>query len=214
MKVDLNRAQGNLAEVEQRYGRNHPAYISSAAQVKSLQSKLTAEIQVAKGSISQTAEIAERRASQLQAAVEAQKTRILDLKRRHDQLDVLNHDVATAQHGYDAAAQRASEVRLQGRLDQSNIAILNPAVPALKPWRPKLWLNLLVGLVLGTAFAVAAVLAAELRNRRVRSRDDLVNSTGVLVLVEMPRLANRPRRRALRSRARRLEQLDAPAGVA
>jgi chain length determinant protein EpsF len=214
MKVDLNRAQGNLAQVEQRYGRNHPQYISSAAQVRSLQSKLTAEIQVAKGSIAQSAQIAERRASELQAAVDAQKSRILDLKRRHDQLDVLNHDVATAQHAYDAAAQRASEVRLQGRLDQSNIAILNPAFPPMKPWRPKLWLNLLIGVVLGTAFAVSAVLGAELRNRRVRSREDLLNSAGVLVLAEMPRLASRPRRRALRGRARRAKQLKAPVGVA
>jgi chain length determinant protein EpsF len=214
MKVDLVRAQGNLAEVEQRYARNHPQYISSAAQVEALQSKLAAEIQVAKGSIAQAAEIAERRATQSQGAVDAQKSRILNLKRRHDQLDVFDHDVATAQHAYDAAAQRASEVRLQGQLDQSNIAILNPAVPPMKAWRPKLWLNLLVGIVLGTALALVVVLAAELRNRRVRSRDDLISSAGLLVVAEIPRLASRARRRSLRISARRLKRLGAPGKAA
>lgn len=211
MKVDLGRAQGNLAEVQERFDRNHPQYVSAAAQVKTLQSKLAAEIQVAKGSISQAAEIAERRATQLQGAVDAQKARILDLKRRHDQLDVLDHEVATAQHAYDAASQRASEVRLQGQLDQSNIAILNPAVAPLKPWRPKLWINLLVGLVLGTICSVVTILVAELKNRRVRNRDDLVGYAGLLVLAEMPRLAKGSRRRALRSRARGFKRLSAAA---
>jgi chain length determinant protein EpsF len=208
MKVDLGRAQGALAETQERFDRNHPQYISAAAQVKALQSKLAAEIDVAKGSITQTADIAEKRATQLQAAVDAQKARILDLKRRHDQLEIMDHDVAAAQHAYDVASQRASEVRLQGQLDQSNIAILNPAVVPLKAWRPKLWLNALVGIVLGGSLAIGLILIAELRNRRVHSRDDLVQGAGLLVLAEMPRLAIRTRRRALRSRARRSKQLE------
>jgi succinoglycan biosynthesis transport protein ExoP len=206
MKVDLVRAQGNLAETEQRFDHNHPQYLSAAAQVKALQAKLVAEINVAKGSITQTADIAEKRANQLQSAVDEQKAHILDLKRRHDQLDILDREVTAAQHAYDAASQRASEVRLQGQLDQSNIAILNPAVVPLKPWRPKLWLNSLVGLVLGASLALGAVLITELRNRKVHSRDDLIGFAGIMVLAEMPRLTGRSRRVASRSRTRRFRQ--------
>jgi chain length determinant protein EpsF len=201
MKVDLVRAQGNLAQTAQRFDRNHPQYASAAAQVTDLQAKLAAEVQTAKGSINQTAEIAERRAMQLQSAVDEQQKRILDLKRRHDEIDVLSHDVAEAQHAYDSASQRASEVRLQGHLDQSNIAVLNPAIPPLKAARPSLKLNLAVGLVLGTTLALGAVLATELRNRRVRTQDDLVRSSGLVVLAELPRLATSSRRRRLRKRS-------------
>jgi capsular polysaccharide biosynthesis protein len=81
-------------------------------------------------------------------------------------------------------------------------------VAPLKAWRPKLWLNALVGIVLGGSLAIGAILIAELRNRRIRSRDDLVQSAGILVLAEMPRLASRTRRKALRSRVRRSRQLE------
>jgi succinoglycan biosynthesis transport protein ExoP len=189
MKVDLTRLQGTLAETAQRFDRNHPRYISAAAQVAALQAKLASELSTAKGSINQSAEIAERRAAELQRAVDAQKARILGLKRRNDTLDVLKHDVDAAQHAYDVAEQRASEVRLQGQLDQSNIAVLNSAIPPLKAARPRWWLNLLVGFVLGTTVALASVLIAELRNRRVRSREDLARYTDLVVLAELPHIA-------------------------
>jgi chain length determinant protein EpsF len=189
MKVDLTRLQGTLAETAQRFDRNHPRYISAAAQVAALQAKLASELSTAKGSINQSAEIAERRAAELQRAVDAQKARILGLKRRNDTLDVLKHDVDAAQHAYDVAEQRASEVRLQGQLDQSNIAVLNSAIPPLKAARPRWWLNLLVGFVLGTTVALASVLIAELRNKRVRSREDLTRYTDLVVLAELPHIA-------------------------
>ena len=202
MKVDLTRAQGNLANTAQRFDRNHPSYISAAAQVAALQAKLTSEIATAKGSITQGAEIAERRAAELQRAVDAQKARILGVKNRHDSLDVLKHDVDAAQHAYEAAEQRASEVRLQGRLDQSNIAILNAALPPLKSARPKWWLNLLVGFVLGTTLGLASILVAELRDRRVRSREDLSRYADLVVLTELPHIkAGWTSRLRLRGRA-------------
>jgi uncharacterized protein involved in exopolysaccharide biosynthesis len=189
MKVDLTRLQGTLAETAQRFGRNHPQYISAAAQVAALQAKLESELTTAKGSINQSAQIAERRAAELQRAVDAQKARILGLKRRNDTLDVLKHDVDAAQHAYDVAEQRASEVRLQGQLDQSNIAVLNAAIPALKAARPRWLLNVLAGIVLGTTLGFASVLIAELRNRKIRSREDLTRYTEVIVLAELPHIA-------------------------
>jgi chain length determinant protein EpsF len=189
MKVDLTRLQGTLAQTAQRFDHNHPQYISAAAQVSALQAKLAAELATAKGSINQAAEIAQRRAAELQRAVDAQKARILGLKRRHDSLDVLKHDVDAAQHAYDAAGQRASEVRLQGQLDQSNIAVLNAAIPPLKAARPRWWLNLLIGFVLGMTFALGSVLISELRNRRVRSREDLTRYADLVVLAELPHIS-------------------------
>jgi polysaccharide biosynthesis transport protein len=200
MKVDLTRAQGNLANTAERFDRNHPQYISAAAQVAALQDKLAAEIATAKGSITQTAEIAERRAGELQRAVDAQKARILGLKRRHDTLDVLKHDVDTAQHAYDVAEQRAGEVRLQGQLDQSNIAVLNPAIPPLSAARPRWWLNILVACVFGSTLGLASVLMDELRNRKVRSREDLSRYADLVVLAELPHILARGRPLRLRGR--------------
>ena len=209
MKVDLTRAQANLANTAQRFDRNHPQYISAAAQVASLQNKLVAEVSTARGSINQAAQIAERRATELQRAVDAQKSRILGLKHRHDTLDVLKHDVDASQRAYEMAEQRASEVRLQGRLDQSNIAVLNAALTPLKAARPKWWLNLLVGFVLGSTLGLGSVLVAELRDKRVRSRDDLSRYADLVVLTELPHIKAGGWTARLRLRGRNQPLLEA-----
>jgi succinoglycan biosynthesis transport protein ExoP len=211
MKVDLVRAQGNLAQTAQRFDRNHPQYVSAAAQVSALQAKLNTEIQTSKGSITQATQIAERRAGQLQGAVEEQKKHILNLKRRKDQLDVLTREVDAAQHAFDAASQRASEVRLQGHLDQSNIAILNPAIAPLHSYRPSLKLNVAIGLILGVTLATGFILASELVNRRVRSSIDVARAVGLPVIGEVPRLDTRRRVRTRRQNPRLLTAKQASA---
>jgi chain length determinant protein EpsF len=201
MKADLTRAEGKLAEAAERYGPNHPQYIAAAAEVNSLRRRMMVELQTARGSIEQTAQIAERRAAQMQAALEDQKRRILELKRASDERDVLSREVESAQRTYDAATQRASAVRLESRLDQGTVAVLAPATPPLDPARPRPLLNTVAALMFGLALGVGLAVASEWRDRRVRCGADIAAATGVLLLAEIsiprrgPRLRFLPRLR-------------------
>jgi polysaccharide biosynthesis transport protein len=188
MKADLVRAEGKLAQVAQRYGRNHPEYVSAAAEVQTLRSKLEAELATVKGSIDQAAQLSRQRAVEGQKALESQKHRILELKQQRDGLDVLSREVENAQHAYDAAMQRTSELSLTSRLDQTNIAILNPATPPLKAAGPKVLRNIVLSILAGMLLAAGTVLALELFDRRVRCSADLMelNEGGALpVLAEI-----------------------------
>jgi polysaccharide biosynthesis transport protein len=192
MKSDLVRAEGQLAEVARKYDRNHPANISATAEVQTLRNKLTGELATVKGSINQAAQLAEQRVAEGQRALEAQKQKILELKQQRDGLDVLNREVENAQRAYDAAMQRTSELRLTGRLDQTNIAILNPATPPVRPAGPKVLRNIVLAALAGLILAVGTCLGLELLDRRVRSSADLFD---LEVLAEIPGLSlSRPPR--------------------
>jgi succinoglycan biosynthesis transport protein ExoP len=193
MKADLARAEGKLADTAQHFGKNHPAYLSSAAEVGVLHDKLAAEAQTAAGAIEQSAQQSVRQVTELRRALDQQRDRILQLKRQHDDLDVLKREVDNAQHMYDAGLQRATQVRLEGQLDESNIAILNAAVPPMRAARPRVLLNILVAVVAGGMLAVALVLALERSDPRVRTVLDL--QAGLAVLAEVPRSPRKPRRR-------------------
>jgi polysaccharide biosynthesis transport protein len=186
MKADLTRAEGKLAEAAERYGPNHPQYVAASAEVNSLRRRMSAELQTARGSIEQAAQIAEQRAAQMQAALDAQKRHILELKRASDQRDVLSRDVESAQRTYDAATQRASAVRLESQLDQGTVAVLAPAMPPLDPARPRPILNTVAALMFGLALGLGLAVAAEWRDRRVRTAGDIPAATGILVLAEFP----------------------------
>jgi chain length determinant protein EpsF len=186
MKADLTRAEGKLAEAAERYGPNHPQYVAASAEVNSLRRRMAVELQTARGSIEQAAQIAEQRAAQMQAALEVQKHRILELKRANDERDVLSREVESAQRTYDSATQRASAVRLESQLDQGTVAVLAAAMPPLDPARPRLLLNTVAALLFGLALGVGIAVAAEWRDRRVRTAADIPAATGVLLLAEFP----------------------------
>lgn len=194
MKADLVRAEGKLAEVAERYDRNHPQYTSAAAEVNTLRSKLWAEISTARGAIEQSAKLSERREVELQQALDQQKKNILELQKQRDQQAVLAREVENAQRTYDSALQRSSQVRMESEFTQSNIAVLNPAIPPLRPAKPRIILNFILALISGLLLGAAAALLSELRDRRVRDSDDLRGALDAPLLAELPPLGGRTRR--------------------
>ncbi|MBS0419380.1 MAG: chain length determinant protein EpsF [Proteobacteria bacterium] len=178
MKAELMRAEGKLAQIGQRYGKNHPENVSAAAEVQTLRNKLSAEVATVKGSIDQSAQLARQRAAEEQKALDAQKHKILELRQQRDGLDVLNREVESAQRAYDAAMQRNSELSLTSRLNQTNIAILTVATPPAKAASPKFTRNVILAFIAGTLLAAGATLALELFDRRVRAGADLLELPG------------------------------------
>jgi len=199
LKSQLVQSESNLAQLGERFGKKHPQYISAAAHTAALREKLSTEINTAKGSISQAAEISSRQVSELQTAMGKQRERLLHLKGNRDQLDVLKHEVEDRQRAYDAGLQRAAQVRLESQLDQGNIAVLNPAFPAMSAARPKVLMISALSIVLGVIFGISAAISKEVADRRVRSAFDIGELAGVPVLAEIPRAAfTRKQRRKLK----------------
>jgi uncharacterized protein involved in exopolysaccharide biosynthesis len=86
-------------------------------------------------------------------------------------------------------------VRLESRLDQTDIAVLNAAIPPLLPVFPKIPLNVVLSVIIGMMLGIGAALLTEMMNRRVRSRDDLTYAAGIPVLSEIARISTRKDKR-------------------
>jgi uncharacterized protein involved in exopolysaccharide biosynthesis len=203
LKADLARSEAKLAEVGGRYDINHPQYLSAAAEADSLKTRLLAEVETAKGSIVQSAQIASRQVVQVQQALDRQKAHVLELSHQREKLAVLTRDVESAKAAYDAGMQRTTNVRLESHINQTEIAILNPAIPPVKPVFPKLPLNAVLSVVLGLMFGVGLALVLEALNRRVRCEDDIIDLAGIAVLADLGRLPHNRERARAATRARR-----------
>ncbi|WP_426100682.1 chain length determinant protein EpsF [Massilia sp. TSP1-1-2] len=175
LKVQLASAETRLAEVGARLGSNHPQYRSVRAEVDKIRTLLGAQLASASNSVSNNAQILKQRAGALRAALEAQKTRVLELNRNHDELGVLVKDVESAQRAFDAAAQRFSQTKIEGQSEQSDISVLNPATAPSGAAAPRVMLNTMVALFLGAMLGLAFALLAEMLDRRVRSDADVVD---------------------------------------
>ena len=185
IKSELGRAESRLAEVSTNLGKNHPQVQQLSAQVEGLKQQLRQEI----GRISGGAAVANKfgglMETELQAAIEAQKKRVLSLRAERDQLAVLVNDVETARRAYEAVGQRISQSNLEGQSNQTNVLVLSPATEPTRHSRPKVLLNILVSIFLGGMLGVGAALLLELTQRRIRSREDLALLLDLPVLAEL-----------------------------
>lgn len=195
LRADLARAESKLSELMEKVGSNHPTYQSAQAEVESLRAKLNNEINTATRGVSATARAAMQREGELRASLAAQRAKVLQLKKQRDDLAVLLRDVENAQRAYDAALQRYNQTSLEAENTQTDISILNPAVAPTEPSSPRLMLNTILAVFLGTLLGIGLALLMEMIDRRVRSSEDVASILGIPVLGELGH--SRLRRRGL-----------------
>ena len=155
---------------------------------------MNTEIGIAASSVNGSSSINQQRESELRTQVEMQKKKVLELNRARGEMGVLLKDVETAQKAMDAVSLRFSQTSIEGQSNQSDIAILNPAIAPLNPNSPKLLLSLVLAIMLGGILGIGFGLFAELLDRRVRSRDDISNILGVpvfAIIVSKPKPSSR-----------------------
>lgn len=194
LKSQVAQGEGRLAELAKRVGVNHPDYQRTLAEVNSYKAKLVTELNTATRGVGATAGAARQRLSELTAAFERQKTKVLELKQQREEAMLLARDVENAQRIYDSALQRYGQSRMEAQSTQTDITVLNPASPPSGPSKPSLFLNILMSLFIGVMLGVVTGFLIELLDRRVRSGQDMAG-------LEIPVLAE------VTKKGRRLEVL-------
>jgi len=186
LKAQVAQGEGKLAEMAKRVGENHPDYQRTLAEVNSYKTRLASELGTATRGVGATAGAARQRVNELSAAFSRQKARMLALKQQREEATLLARDVENAQRIYDSALQRYGQSRMEAQSTQTDIAVLSPAARPTEPSRPRIVLNILLSLFLGSILGVGTGFLIELLDRRVRSGEDISAALGIPVLAEVP----------------------------
>jgi uncharacterized protein involved in exopolysaccharide biosynthesis len=182
LKTDIARLNAKLTESNLNLGKNHPQTQRLEAELATLHTQLDNEVHKITSAIETTYQVSKQRESQLQHAVQNQKTRVLLLNKQRDELNVMRRDVESAQRAFETMSQRASQTSIESKANQTNIAILNPATPPATPSKPRILLNILISIFMGTLLGVGLALSMELVKRRIRCTQDLVDSLDIPLL--------------------------------
>ena len=185
LKSDIARAEGRLQDLSGRLGQNHPQYQGAQSELAMLKKKLAEETVRVSSSINTAGRISKGKEAEIRANIETLKKHILDLKQGRGEAHLLQQEVENAEKAYDAVAQRISQSNLESQSQQTNIAVLSPAIEPTEPSFPKFILNTVLAIFLGTLLGVGAALALELTDRRIRSRQDIEDALGLPVLAEL-----------------------------
>jgi len=187
LKADMARQEARLKESQARFGEAHPIIIETKASIAELRQRIDAESSRVARSVGINKSVALSREGQLRSALEQQRQRILQLKAQRDEASVLLRDVENAQRAYDTLQARLNQTNIEAQSTQTNISVLKEASPPPKPSSPKVLLNTALSIFMGLLLGVGCALLLELRDRRLRTDEDVLQELGAALLGHMPR---------------------------
>ncbi|MEY4766971.1 MAG: chain length determinant protein EpsF [Pseudomonadota bacterium] len=207
LKADVATLEAKVQELSQQYGAAHPVLQETQANLDSKRRRLRDEIGKVSASVKVTDEIYGSRESQLQAAFEAQRQRVLQLAEQRSELQVLEREVDMAQRTYELVEARATQSQLEGNSSQSPVYMLSEATEPPTHSSPRVVINGLVAFGLGTLLGLIVVVLVEMFDRRVRGPFDLVQVFEMPVLGVLP---NSEKPRGLRALLQRRNSTVSP----
>lgn len=158
LRSDLARQQARIQEMDAKVGEAHPQRRELASGAKELQARIDAEVKRLVNGLEANDAINQARAASLQAALKAQRERVLAMKAARDEAAVLSKELESAQRAYDAVVGRLQLTSLESQTTQAQAHWLTRASPPAEPSSPKIILNMVLATFLGAVLSMLTVL--------------------------------------------------------
>ena len=169
-RVDLDK---QYAEVTTWVKPNYPKARQVKKQMDALQAKIDEEKEAVTQNIVDDYHAAEAREKYLAKAVEDQKAEVNDLAQRSIQYNILKRDVDSNKQLYEGLLQRMKEAQVSAGLKASNIRIVDSALVPNGPVKPRVLLNLALGIILGLGLGVGLVFFQEYLDKTLKTPDEV-----------------------------------------
>jgi uncharacterized protein involved in exopolysaccharide biosynthesis len=173
MSAELVRQEARLAELRSRMGSANPALQEQEKIVGTWRSRVGGATRRASSSAVAESRIAAERVSGIQAALDAQRAKVLGGKSARDQALRLQREVELARRAYDASVLRMNESGWDSGASRGSASVMREATVPARPSFPRPLVNLVCALVLGLIAAIAVAFWRESRDRRLRLPSDI-----------------------------------------
>jgi capsular exopolysaccharide synthesis family protein len=173
LKSELASLEGQRADLAAQFKPGYPALDQLQARVEQTRRRLQQERQRTVAAVKSAYVAARQKEDELRAKMEQQKTAALSLKDAAVDYTILAREVDTKRQLYDSVLQRLQEMEVVSALRTSNVAVIDPAVPPLKPSRPRTGLSLLCSAVLGLMGGVGLAFFVEYLNNTLRTSQEV-----------------------------------------
>ncbi len=183
-----------LADLQAQYDENLNVYRPDFPSMQRLKIRIDAakadlarESGTVSGALRSDYEAALARERDLQARVNGLKTSVLDLRGRSIQYNILQREVDTNRTLYDGLLQRFKEVGIAGGIGENLVAIVDRAETPGAPFKPRLLVNLAMGLIAGLLLGLGAAFAIEFIDDTIATPDDVRDKLKLTPLGTIPK---------------------------
>lgn len=186
MRGALDTLEGQLAQARTTLGPQHPRVLQLQSEINSTRTALRSALRSRLVS-------ARDLEAKYQAAVNAERNRLLERRALQDEGTKLLIEQQAAKETYSEALRGQDQVQFASVGNYKDVTVVSRAEPPVKPTKPKKLKLFLMALVASFVFALGGPFAYELLlNRRIRCRDDLERHFGIVMLAQFERMIPAP----------------------
>jgi succinoglycan biosynthesis transport protein ExoP len=173
----------------------HPEMLSLQSQINELDKQIARESAQMVSGHTNTLLADFRAAASAERALEVRvgqlKGDVLNLRGRSIQYNILQREVDTNRSLYDALLQRYKEIGVAGGVGMAPVSIVDRADAPTLPYKPNLFMNLLMGLGAGLLAGLAGAVGLEFLTDTIKTREDVRSKLGLPCLGAVPKTAAR-----------------------
>ncbi|GAB4057299.1 GumC family protein [Uliginosibacterium sediminicola] len=186
-----------VAELQQRYGSEHPKMVQAMSELKAARENLNRQMQAVVSSLTHEYETARSTEKALDNALNAARGTIQNVNRQEFELGVLDREVQSNKQLYDMFMSRAKETNVGNDLQSSVARIVDPAVVANNPVKPKKQQIIVIAMILGLFAGVMISLLLDKLDNTINGTEDAERRLSQPVLSALPELSDEEAKNAI-----------------
>lgn len=189
----LDKLKGRLAELNGEYQEKlafykpgFPEMLQLQSQIREIQNQVNQGILAITDSIKLKYQESQEKVGDLKkklAELEADQAAYQD---KNIKYTILKREVDSNRAQYDSLISKLNEVAVGSELKSQNASVVDLAVVPIKPYSPRLSLNLMVGLILSLGLAGAIIYILEMLNNRFTNPEQIERDLGLAILGILP----------------------------
>lgn len=187
-KRQVTETARKLADVSQRYGKEHPRYLQAESEAKAATENLQRQVELVVGGVNNEYERARSTEKMLEASLAAARGSVQNVNRKEFELGVYEREVASNRQMYDMFMKRAKETNVGGDLQSTVARVVDAAAVPTIPIKPKKALIIAAALTIGLLLGVVLALLLELLDNTLKTSEDVEMRLKQPLLSIMPML--------------------------
>ncbi len=180
-----------LAEVSQRYGKEHPKFLQAESEAKAADENLQRQIDLVVAGINHEYERARGTEKMLQGALASARSSVQNINRKEFELGVYEREVDSNRQMYEMFMKRVKETNVAGDLQTAVARVVDPAAVPKAPIKPKKALIVAVALFMGLLVGVMLALLMEVLDNTLKNTEDVETRLKQPMLTVLPLLSKK-----------------------
>ena len=184
-KVKIERALESQ-RVDLRPG--HQQYQKTESELEKVQQRIQDRVSVILGTLQNRYDQLAEHAKNLERSIASTERDSVSLAEGRSNYDIKKTEADSKKLLFDTIARTFSEVRIGEELLSNNVSVLDEASVPRYPIKPRKQANLMIGVVVGLFFGVAAAFFLDYLDNTFRTPDDIEKYLGLSVLGVIPKM--------------------------